>query len=432
MTIQVDKVKNLISALDPSVWLKPSNALLALFDNFKIGLNICVPAIVTKVDEDKTRMVTVQPIPNRKFRTESGLVDIKRGEVTVPCMTFIHGGYILSSPLFVGDTGWLIAGDRDAIEALKRNSTIPQKDKSDNKGPQSIESYSVNEFDFGFFIPDSWAKLPKTYEDLKNNFTIGNVTTDDDTTCYLTIDKKGECRIHAQKIDFIFNQHGLTIDGTQHDVFIDPDADLTSSDARFREVSIIKDIETREGTTYIKHQKARVLVDDGDEIEEIPISGGRDIDVGNTTTGEPGTNASVEKRFEEGKVILDFTIPRGSQGENGTPAGFGTPTATASTLSPGSPATAAVTAEGPDTAKVFHFTFGIPKGEKGDGGETSGYTGSVKAVQNNFWDENDYKIKSKYVILTITNGLITNVSDEMIDDVNVIDTTPYSSESTGG
>ena len=433
MTVQADKVKDLISALDPSVWSKPSNALLSLFDNFKVNLNVCVPAIVTKVNEDKTRMVTVQPIPNRKFRTESGLVDIKRGEVTVPCMTFIHGGYILSSPLFVGDTGWLIAGDRDAIEALKENSTIPQKDKSDNKGPQSIESYSVNEFDFGFFIPDSWAELPETYEKLKDNFTIGNVTTDDDTTCYLTIDKKGECRIHAQKIDFIFNQRGLTIDGTQHDVFIDPDSDLTSSDARFREVSIIKDIETREGTTYIKHQKARVLVDDGDEIEEIPISGGVvDIDVGNTTTGEPGTNASVEKRLEEGKVILDFTIPKGSQGENGAPAGFGTPTATALTLPSGSPATAEVTADGSDTAKVFHFTFGIPKGEKGDGGETVGYNGEVKVAQGIFWDESDYRIKTKYVILTVANGLITNVSDEMVDDVNFIETTPYSSESTGG
>ena len=348
MTVQADKVKDLISALDPSVWSKPSNALLSLFDNFKVNLNVCVPAIVTKVNEDKTRMVTVQPIPNRKFRTESGLVDIKRGEVTVPCMTFIHGGYILSSPLFVGDTGWLIAGDRDAIEALKENSTIPQKDKSDNKGPQSIESYSVNEFDFGFFIPDSWANLPETYEKLKDNFTIGNVTTDDATRCYLTIDKKGECRIHAQKIDFIFNQRGLTIDGTQHDVFIDPDNDLISSDARFREVSIIKDIETREGTTYIKHQKARVLVDDGDKIEETPISGGC------------------------------------------APAGFGTPSAVANTLSAGALATANVVASGPDTEKVFSFTFGIPKGDKGDKGDP----GEGSGLTEDFYFIGDVKYES--------------------------------------
>ena len=379
MTVQADKVKDLISALDPSVWSKPSNALLSLFDNFKVNLNVCVPAIVTKVNEDKTRMVTVQPIPNRKFRTESGLVDIKRGEVTVPCMTFIHGGYILSSPLFVGDTGWLIAGDRDAIEALKENSTIPQKDKSDNKGPQSIESYSVNEFDFGFFIPDSWANLPDSYENLKDNFTIGNVTTDDATTCYLTIDKKGECRIHAQKIDFIFNQRGLTIDGTQHDVFIDPDNDLISSDARFREVSIIKDIETREGTTYIKHQKARVLVDDGDKIEETPISGGC------------------------------------------APAGFGTPSAVANTLSAGALATANVVASGPDTEKVFSFTFGIPKGDKGDKGdpgEGSGLTedfyfiGDVKYESHTLYkrvDRFDHTtgkvVKGKYTAIAVAEAI---------------------------
>ena len=217
------------------------------------------------------------------------------------------------------------------------------------------------------------------------------MTTDDATTCYLTIDKKGECRIHAQKIDFIFNQRGLTIDGTQHDVFIDPDNDLISSDARFREVSIIKDIETREGTTYIKHQKARVLVDDGDEIEEIPISGGVvDIDVGNTTTGEPGTNASVEKRLEDGKVILDFTIPKGSQGENGAPAGFGTPSAVANTLSAGALATANVVASGPDTEKVFSFTFGIPKGDKGDKGDP----GEGSGLTEDFYFIGDVKYES--------------------------------------
>ena len=221
MTVQADKVKDLISALDPSVWSKPSNALLSLFDNFKVNLNVCVPAIVTKVNEDKTRMVTVQPIPNRKFRTESGLVDIKRGEVTVPCMTFIHGGYILSSPLFVGDTGWLIAGDRDAIEALKKNSTIPQKDKSDNKGPQSIESYSVNEFDFGFFIPDSWANLPETYEKLKDNFSFGTA----DGKTYVTITKDGECKIRTEGIEFKVGKDGLYVNDhkglTQWDLVVD-------------------------------------------------------------------------------------------------------------------------------------------------------------------------------------------------------------------
>ena len=47
---------------------------------------------------------------------------------------------------------------------------------------------------------------------------------------------------------------------------------------------------------------------------------------------------------------------------------LGTPTASASTLAEGSSATASVSATGPESAKVFNFTFGIPKGDTGDPG----------------------------------------------------------------
>lgn len=53
----------------------------------------------------------------------------------------------------------------------------------------------------------------------------------------------------------------------------------------------------------------------------------------------------------------------GATGEQGASAGFGTITATAETLSPGSAATATVVASGPDTAKELSFTFGLPQGE---------------------------------------------------------------------
>lgn len=51
----------------------------------------------------------------------------------------------------------------------------------------------------------------------------------------------------------------------------------------------------------------------------------------------------------------------GATGEPGASAGFGSVTATAETLSSGSPATASVAVSGPDTAKEFAFTFGIPQ-----------------------------------------------------------------------
>lgn len=61
---------------------------------------------------------------------------------------------------------------------------------------------------------------------------------------------------------------------------------------------------------------------------------------------------------------------QGPKGDTGTAAGFGTPTISISTLAAGSSATASVSASGADTAKVFAFTLGVPKGDKGETGST--------------------------------------------------------------
>lgn len=55
----------------------------------------------------------------------------------------------------------------------------------------------------------------------------------------------------------------------------------------------------------------------------------------------------------------------GPTGAAGAAAGFGTPTATVTTLAAGSNATVTVTASGGNTAKVFKFAFGIPRGATG-------------------------------------------------------------------
>lgn len=68
---------------------------------------------------------------------------------------------------------------------------------------------------------------------------------------------------------------------------------------------------------------------------------------------------------------------KGEQGEPGVSAGFGEPTASATTLAYGEQATVSVSASGPDTAKVFNFEFGIPQGAPGSGGGGAGGTVSV-------------------------------------------------------
>ncbi len=68
------------------------------------------------------------------------------------------------------------------------------------------------------------------------------------------------------------------------------------------------------------------------------------------------------------------TGPQGPQGQTGATgadgldAGFGTVSATATTLDAGEDATVSVSTSGPDTAMNIAFTFGIPKGQDGDVG----------------------------------------------------------------
>lgn len=106
--------------------------------------------------------------------------------------------------------------------------------------------------------------------------------------------------------------------------------------------------------------------------------------------------------------------PQGQTGPQGDSAGFGTITATAETLASGSPATATVVASGPNTAKEFAFTFGIPQNTPAGfthyvtisastivGGQ---YTGTLTLTQyNTLYDNYD-----SIVVLSSTSSLANN------------------------
>ena len=103
--------------------------------------------------------------------------------------------------------------------------------------------------------------------------------------------------------------------------------------------------------------------------------------------------------------------PQGDQGpigNTGSPAGFGTPTASATQLEPNVEPTVTVEASGEDTSKIFNFVFGIPKGAKGDTGE-KGATGEKgdtgpQGVQGEKGEKGD--TGSGFVVL----GYFANVS----------------------
>lgn len=103
------------------------------------------------------------------------------------------------------------------------------------------------------------------------------------------------------------------------------------------------------------------------------------VSIGTTSTGLPGTNASVTNTGTSSDAVLNFTIPRGEKGDKGDTGSTGSAaTVAVGTTSTGAAGTdASVTNTGTSSAAVLNFT--IPKGDKGDKGDT-GSAGSAATI----------------------------------------------------
>ena len=92
------------------------------------------------------------------------------------------------------------------------------------------------------------------------------------------------------------------------------------------------------------------------------------IAVGETTTGEPGTDAQVVNTGTDVNAVFDFTIPRGGKGDQGAKGDPGNAATvsvgTTTTLPAGS--SASVTNSGTENAAIFNFS--IPQGAQGEQG----------------------------------------------------------------
>lgn len=87
------------------------------------------------------------------------------------------------------------------------------------------------------------------------------------------------------------------------------------------------------------------------------------VEIGSTTTGEPGSEASVSNSGNTKDAILNFTIPRGDKGDTGKAA-----TIEIGTVTTGNAGTnASVQNVGTSTDARLNFT--IPRGDKGDPGD---------------------------------------------------------------
>lgn len=131
-----------------------------LFHQMDIAREYCLPCIVTAYDASKNA-VDVKPLANHTRDNGREIEEIGRPELKgIPLLRFAHGGFRISSPLFVGDTGYVIAGDRSCRKIIEGNSTELYSDDAGgekNKGAGKPDDCSLTKFYNGFFVPCSWA-----------------------------------------------------------------------------------------------------------------------------------------------------------------------------------------------------------------------------------------------------------------------------------
>ena len=137
----------------------PSAFFRTLFHLRDIKEERAIPAIVKDYDT-KTGEVTVLPMAKYTFDTRDGEAEVDRETVKVRALRICQGGYSISLPIFKGDTGWLIAGDRRCGAAIEKNGEIVVRDLTDeelNDKTAKPDDCSILNFENGFFVPFSWS-----------------------------------------------------------------------------------------------------------------------------------------------------------------------------------------------------------------------------------------------------------------------------------
>lgn len=203
---------------------KEGTFLDTLFHLKQVRREFCIQAIVTKYD-GRTNIATVRPLIDYK-------TDGKRPLIDVPVMNFCHGGFLIHFPVFVGDTGWVIAGDRNGAEAMKKNAAILKTAMSagefgnetagKNFGNTNANDDGICSFSYGFFVPNNWSERDDELVKDPNTLTIASV----DKNIHIQIGGEDTININGmipQRMtlltDVIFNQasHELKKEFTEID-----------------------------------------------------------------------------------------------------------------------------------------------------------------------------------------------------------------------
>ena len=182
-------------------------ALFRLTDATREG---CIPAVVVQ-REDERGLIRVLPIAKTMKQTKDKLIGENKQPLWVRPFKIFHGGFHIHAPLFIGDTGYLIAIDRDCMTAIQKNEKPVEKDGNldelKEKNTSNPDDLTPQRYNYGFFLPCSWVlndgELLKEHFNrdegtLKDKFVVSNgKKIDEDESCYITISREGVIEIHS-------------------------------------------------------------------------------------------------------------------------------------------------------------------------------------------------------------------------------------------
>lgn len=202
----------------------PSAFFRTLFHLRDIKEERAIPAVVRDYDA-KTGEVTVLPMAKYTFDTRDGEAEVDRETVRVRALKICQGGYSISLPIFKGDTGWLIAGDRRCGAAIEKNGEILVRDLTDDELKDKTakpDDCSILNFENGFFVPFSWNV--ESIGDEKS-LIIRNVSKDEELNLennhgvygtypwsMIEIQRDGTVNAYGQGRKFTVRKEGLYLD----------------------------------------------------------------------------------------------------------------------------------------------------------------------------------------------------------------------------
>lgn len=183
-----------------------SSSLVGLLDEFSVSLkrdfSVCTPAIVYSYEQE-TSTALVRPLVSTQEKNGAIRRDLI---IKVTVLQHQSGSFFIHNPLNVGDTGWLIAADRDTDLVKNMNcfvqgpdSGIGAKEEStgapiSNQGTQESQNNALHEFSQGFFIPDKWGGIIIP-DALKDSFVIQQINPDHSSNGGFVLDKNGSIHI---------------------------------------------------------------------------------------------------------------------------------------------------------------------------------------------------------------------------------------------